>query len=974
MTDTLIDEGVTSDEFASVGRDGRFGSFLRSAFDRATPWLADDDDSVDESGERGARWERTTGWIVVTICTFMVIAIIDPHTQLWPIWDVHFGWIFKDTTTNGGDMGAHVWMPWFLEHHWFSKFRLSGWAPDWYAGFPVGQYYFPFPTVMVALFNTVMPYDIAFKIVTVSGPIMLPAAAYAFARGMRMPWPAPHFFAIAALGTLVQERTDWNIYGGNIASTLAGEYSFEIALALALFALGALAYTLDTGKRPWLPAVLIAAAVMSHIVVAIFVGVAAVLLWLVRSPRRTWPIAVAVGVVGLALTAVWSLPLIGQQAYTQSMRYAKVFSTGSSFKVPYWIFLPNPVKNAIAGIVRGVAINRDVNGKVIPPTLWLPWWMWILAGVAIVAAGWYRRRSTLVMLLIALAFGVFFVEWPEHAVWNTRFLPFWLLMWALIAAMGAAELVRFVAQAVTWAFSWISDGDLQDVRAKAWAEIALDERAEIDPEVRRRAVAALAERRFDEGPPDWEPPRYLDPERLRRRARVISMSALAVLVGAGCIFGMRLAWSARNGNPDIRIAGWAQYNYGGYQSMPAWPEFRSLIETMDKLPPGRALWEGGDAIGNYGTTLALELLPYFTNGRIDSMEGLYFESSATTDYHFLTVSELAQSPSNPVRGLDYGTSSDPTDFALGVRHLQMLGVTYLMLFSPQSEAMAAAQPDLTLVATVPDLDGQPPKGWKIYHVDEPDNSSPLVTGLSVEPVVASVHAGNYQQCWGQPWTDTTTQIPELDAWECAAAPWWMDASELDKVWVASGPASWKHIDIKQLGQTTETPIVPTQVTQITEDVSSISFHVSQIGKPVLVRTSYFPNWKVSGASGVYRAAPNFMVVVPTSHNVTLTYGLTPVDWLGRIGTVFGLAGLVGLFAWKGFAPYTAMGDGADPNPDDEGDEGGESGEGGGDGSPDSAPAPTSGSEAVQAGGGAASDGLSVAGGNPPSGERAAPLP
>src|SRR4029077_8148065 len=142
--------------------------------------------------------------------------------------------------------------------------------------------------------------------------LMLPAAAYAFARGMRTPWPAPPAFAIVALGMLVQTRTAWNIYGGNIASTLAGEYSFEIALAFALFALGALAYTLDTGKRPWLPTVLIAAAIMSHIVVAIFVGIAAVLLWLVRSPRRTWPIAVAVGAVGLALTAVWSVPLLGQ--------------------------------------------------------------------------------------------------------------------------------------------------------------------------------------------------------------------------------------------------------------------------------------------------------------------------------------------------------------------------------------------------------------------------------------------------------------------------------------------------------------------------------------------------------------------------------------------------------------------------------------------------------------------------------------
>ena len=36
------------------------------------------------------------------------------------------------------------------------------------------------------------------------------------------------------------------------------------------------------------------------------------------------------------------------------------------------------------------------------------------------------------------------------------------------------------------------------------------------------------------------------------------------------------------------------------------------------------------------------------------MEGLYFESSATTSFHFLTVSELAAHPSNPVRGLVYG--------------------------------------------------------------------------------------------------------------------------------------------------------------------------------------------------------------------------------------------------------------------------------------------------------------------------------
>ncbi len=75
--------------------------------------------------------------------------------------------------------------------------------------------------------------------------------------------------------------------------------------------------------------------------------------------------------------------------------------------------------------------------------------------------------------------GVMFVEWPEHTIWNTRFLPFWMLSWALLAAMGATEIARFVAMLVVKAYRWIRDGDLRDARARAWAEIAT---AEVDPD------------------------------------------------------------------------------------------------------------------------------------------------------------------------------------------------------------------------------------------------------------------------------------------------------------------------------------------------------------------------------------------------------------------------------------------------------------------------------------------------------------
>jgi hypothetical protein len=515
-----------------------------------------------------------------------------------------------------------------------------------------------------------------------------------------------------------------------------------------------------------------------------------------------------------------------------------------------------------------------------------------------------------------VTFGVFFVQWPEHAVWNTRFLPFWLLTWGFVAAMGATEILRMVAYGGAWAFSWVRDGDLQDARGAAWAKLAMDESPDADPELRRHAVEMLASRHFRTGPPGWEPEPHLAPARLARRAHVIAASTLAGLVAITGVYGLHRAWGARLANPGIAIEGWAAYNYKGYEGQTAWPEYHALMEKMGSLPPGRALWEGGDAVGNYGTTLALELLPYFTKGRIGSMEGLYFESSATTSFHFITVSELSAQPSNPVSGLIYGSSTDPADFSLGVKHLQMLGVRYLMLFTTQTKQMADEQPDLTLVAKVPDIDGQTPKGWKIYQVKD---SLPLVTGLSVEPLVVKTRAGSYRQCWGEKWPNASPE-PHLGAWECSAAPWFTKPAQLDKVWVGSGPETWKRIDIKELDTTSEKPITKVNVTRVRENVDSISFHVSEIGKPVLVKTSYFPNWHAHGATGPYRAAPNFMVVVPTSHDVKLTYGLTATDWLGRFVTLIAVAALGALITWKGLRRYGAGGppdDDDDRNSDDE---------------------------------------------------------
>src|ERR1019366_204839 len=97
----------------------------------------------------------------------------------------------------------------------------------------------------------------------------------------------------------------------------------------------------------------------------------------------------------------------------------------------------------------------------------------------------------------------------------------------------------------------------------------------------------------------------------------------------------------------------------------------------------------------------------------------------------------------------------------------------------------------------------------------------------------------------------------------------------------------------------------------------ISFDVSRLGTPVAVKIPYFPNWQASGATGPYEAMPNIMVVVPTSHRVTLAYGTTTVDWIGKGASLAGLVGLGGLamMAPVAVGPDPAAAPGPMPPPD-----------------------------------------------------------
>jgi len=87
------------------------------------------------------------------------------------------------------------------------------------------------------------------------------------------------------------------------------------------------------------------------------------------------------------------------------------------------------------------------------------------------------------------------------------------------------------------------------------------------------------------------------------------------------------------------------------------------------------------------------------------------------------------------------------------------------------------------------------------------------------------------------------------------------------------------------------------VSDIVVENHKISFTTTAVGMPHLVKVSYFPNWTATGADGPWRATPSLMVVVPTGEEVVLEFEDTWAETGGKVATLVGVLGLVGVGLW-----------------------------------------------------------------------------
>ena len=818
--------------------------------------------------------ESWVGFTVVAACVlFVYVQVADPFGSSPGSSNNWFGTVLHDNTPAGGDMGAHVWGPAYLRDHLLPNFRLTGWTPDWYAGMPAYQFYMVLPSLAIALLSFVLPYGVAFKLVAISGIITLPIAVYAFGKLADLPFPSPPLMAVGA--TVFLFDRSFSIYGGNIPSTLAGEFAFSISLSFAILYLGVLIRGLRTGKHRGWAALLLALTALCHLIPFIFalVGTGLALALSIGVGRRlflrlglpllgvavvgglaAWDISVegdlaienlrwdlqrpwALGIAALAIAAY----LVVIPGWRRHLYWFPVLAVGGCLSA-FWtvpFYLQHQYMNDMGWEKREDPYNMlfareqmDGGQMVNHPSLW---WVLAFAAAGLLLSIIWGHRGGLFWGLMAVTMAIAFVLVPEGRLWNARLLPFYYLSLYLLASIGIAEIGRLLS--VLFA---------RDVTRPVRAIPVVT------------AFGGLA----------------------------VGLIVLALPLRVLPFFGEvgsdnTYRWLFLSTDDSSYIPSWAEWNFAGYENKAAYPEYHDVVQTMAQLGEergcGRAMWEHEPQHDRYGTPMALMLLPFWTDSCIGSMEGLYFESSSTTPYHFINQDELSTRPSNAQRDLPYGPGQNTEqDFDLGIRHLQMLGVRYYMAISDHTKAFAREHPDLERVASS--------GPWEVYEIT---GGNALVEGLDYEPAVV---------------TDIADKEVPLDAsgkpktgspWQFISMPWYMDPNAWDVPLADSGPDAWQRVGVGDAPELRATGDV--EVSNIVEGFDTISFDVDQTGEPVVVKASYFPNWEADGAEGPWRITPNLMVVVPTAEHVELTFGRTGIDYLGYLLTILGIVGLVVLF-------------------------------------------------------------------------------
>jgi hypothetical protein len=228
--------------------------------------------------------------------------------------------MLSNAITSGGDTASHYYPAEYLKEYLLPKGKIVGWCPGWYAGFPLFQFYFFLPFLITAFLGYVIPLQIAFKIVTILGTFLLPVAAFFSMRMMKFKFPIPIIAAIFTLSFLFMEAN--SMWGGNIPSTLAGEFSHSLSLALTVLFFGTLYLGLEKNRYILYNSILFTLIILTHFYTALFAALSVVFLLVISKKRRcTLSYLFKMALLAFLLSSFWIIPLFTNIEYTTTYNY-----------------------------------------------------------------------------------------------------------------------------------------------------------------------------------------------------------------------------------------------------------------------------------------------------------------------------------------------------------------------------------------------------------------------------------------------------------------------------------------------------------------------------------------------------------------------------------------------------------------------------------------------------------------------------
>ncbi len=668
--------------------------------------------------------------------------------------------LLEKTVISGGDTASQYYPAKYLTDYLLPHGKIIGWSPGWYAGIPIFQFYFPLPFILIALIAYVIPLQIAVKLVTVSGVFLLPVMVFLSLKIMKFKFPVPIIGSLFTLPFLFMEAN--SMWGGNIPSTLAGEFSYSISLSFSILFFGTFYRGLKENKYWALNGILYALILNSHIITAMWVGLTSLFFLIIRLKQKQQTIKQTIiyffKTYGLSLLLVsfWFLPLLANLKYTTS--YADTWSVTIDQVLPKTILGPSLYKD-----LKNPPLNLPVTEK-------LPFWrfisvltvlntitiLYLIKNRDIRTAFWFFSIMIAVLLFL---FG-------EHVgVINIRFVPFFQLSLLITACIGLNFLDKIK-------FNWV----------------------------------------------------------------------IALLILIGVIFWVNSSTSF--------IDFWIKWNYEGFENKTLWPAYREVSDFIkgDYSQP-RVVYEHSSEHDKAGTTRAFESIPLFS-GRA-TLEGLYMQSTVSSPFVFYMQSEISKEQSCP-----FFNQYPCTSFNLerGIEHMKMFNVNEYIAVSEQAKNAANQSKQMRLEKSI--------GPYSVYEITTNKNS--YVTVPDYWPV----------QMKTENWREVSYD--------------WFKNGDMGVPIIFTDKTLQNLVKVNDWRQSLKIPVKEKCIVKEQVMNEEIRFTTDCVGKPHIIKVSYYPNWKVDGAKKIYLISPSFMLVFPEKNQVRVWYGSTAINYLSNVLTIIGI--------------------------------------------------------------------------------------